>query len=309
MKKIICILSTMFAALLLMACNGLSFSGSRMGNGSQLIMKYSVFNTTDSQYFEMDQGDVIDADIVSDSGKLSVTVQSEDGETVYENEDVPTGAFQIEIKKKGIYKIKVTGKKAKGSLSFIKNSEQDTLEANMTALNNSYYEGQSSRAFQMLQKSIFKKLLLNGWLDEIEDMENARWNYDTFTKYTVINQDQAAAGDQGELYCCTFSADNDRYGYIVLSYSGDGLSKIRAAETAYLYDFLSERDQIKKELEKSGVDLSTASALRAEAWGEDDSGPEEGIYFTDNKGSHYFYSFSQSGLTENKNRGHANRLF
>ena len=110
MKKIICILGTMLAALLLMACNSLSFSGSRMGNDSQLIMKYSIFNTRDSQYFEMDQGDVIDADIVSDSGKLSVTVQSEDGETVYENEDVPTGTFQIEIRKKGIYKIKVTGR-------------------------------------------------------------------------------------------------------------------------------------------------------------------------------------------------------
>ena len=131
MKKIICILGTMLAALLLMACNSLSFSGSRMGNDSQLIMKYSIFNTRDSQYFEMDQGDVIDADIVSDSGKLSVTVQSEDGQTVYENEDVPTGTFQIEIKKKGIYKIKVTGKKAKGSLSFIKSTEQDTLEANL----------------------------------------------------------------------------------------------------------------------------------------------------------------------------------
>lgn len=106
MKKIICILGTMLAALLLMACNSLSFSGSRMGNDSQLIMKYSIFNTRDSQYFEMDQGDVIDADIVSDSGKLSVTVQSEDGETVYENEDVPTGTFQIEIKKKGYIRSK-----------------------------------------------------------------------------------------------------------------------------------------------------------------------------------------------------------
>lgn len=225
MKKIICILGTMFTALLLMACNSLSFSGSRMGNDSQLIMKYSIFNTTDSQYFEMDQGDVIDADIVSDSGKLSVTVQSEDGETVYENEDVPTGVFQIEIKKKGIYKIKVTGKKAKGSLSFIKSTEQDSLEANLAALSNSYYEAQSSRAYQMLQKSIFKKLLLNGWLDEISGMENARWNYDTFTKYTVLDRDQIPDEDQGELYCCTFSADNDRCGYIVISYSGDGLSK------------------------------------------------------------------------------------
>ena len=292
MKKIICILGTMLAALLLMACNSLSFSGSRMGNDSQLIMKYSIFNTRDSQYFEMDQGDVIDADIVSDSGKLSVTVQSEDGETVYENEDVPTGTFQIEIKKKGIYKIKVTGKKAKGSLSFIKSTEQDTLEANLAALSNSYYEGQSSRAYQMLQKSIFKKLLLNGWLDEISGMENTRWNYDTFTKYTVLDRDQVPDEDQGELYCCTFSADNDRCGYIVISYSGDGLSKIRAVETPYLYDFLSERDQIKKKLETSGVDLSTASARRAEALGEDGSDPAEGIYFTDSKGNHYFYSFS-----------------
>ena len=97
MKKIICILSTMFAALLLMACNGLSFSGSRMGNGSQLIMRYSIFNTTDSQYFEKDQGDDIQDENGCDAGKRSVTVQSEDGDTVYENEVVPTGAFQIEI--------------------------------------------------------------------------------------------------------------------------------------------------------------------------------------------------------------------
>lgn len=228
---------------------------------------------------------------MSDSGKLSVTVQSEDGETVYENEDVPTGVFQIEIKKKGIYKIKVTGKKAKGSLSFIKSTEQDTLEANLAALSNSYYEAQSSRAYQMLQKSIFKKLLLNGWLDEISGMENARWNYDTFTKYTVLDRDQIQMRIR-ELYCCTFSADNDRCGYIVISYSGDGLSKIRAVETPYLYDFLSERDQIKKKLETSGVDLSTASARRAEVLGEDSSDPAEGIYFTDSKGNHYFYSFS-----------------
>ncbi len=65
---------------------------------------------------------------------------------------------------------------------------------------------------------------------------------------------------RGSCTACTFSADNDRCGYIVISYSGDGLSKIRAVETPYLYDFLSERDQIKKKLETSGVDLSTASA-------------------------------------------------
>lgn len=300
MKKIICILGTMLAALLLMACNGMSFSGSRLGNGSQLIMKYSIFNTTDSQYFEMDQGDVIDADIVSDSGKLSVTIQSEDGETVYENEDVPTGTFQIEIRKKGIYKIKVTGRKAKGSLSFIKSTEQDSLEANLAALSNSYYEGQSSRAFQMLQKSIFKKMLANGWLDEMSGLENARWNYDTFTNYTVLDRDPALHEEQGELYCCTFSADHDRYGYIVMSYNGDGLSKIRAVETPYLYDFLSERDQIEKELKTSGVDLSTASVRRAEVLGEDGSDPAEGISFTDSKGNQYFYRFSKDGSAGNK---------
>lgn len=97
---------------------------------------------------------------------------------------------------------------------------------------------------------------------------------------------------RGSCTAVSFSADNGRYGYIVISYSGDGLSKIRAVETPYLYDFFSERDQIKKELETSGVDLSTASAQRAEALGEDGSDPAEGIYFTDSKGNHYFYSFS-----------------
>ena len=36
-QKIICILGTMLAALLLMACNGMSFSGSRLGNGSHVF--------------------------------------------------------------------------------------------------------------------------------------------------------------------------------------------------------------------------------------------------------------------------------
>lgn len=294
MKKFICILSTVFVMLLLVACNGIgmSFSGSRIGNDSQLTMKYSVFNTTYDQYLVMEKGDVIDADIESESGTLSVTIQSEDGETVYENEDVPTGTFQIEISKKGTYKLEVTGKKAKGSLSFRKNTEQESLEANITALGSTYYEGQSSQAFQMLQKSIFKKQLANGWLDEIEGIENARWNYDTFTNYTVLDHGKADGENQGELYCCTFTADHDRYGYVVISYNGDSLSKVRAVETPYLYDFMTERDQIKKELENSGLDLSTASALRAESPGEDGSDPAEGISITDGKGNQYFYKFS-----------------
>ena len=50
----------------------------------------------------------------------------------------------------------------------------------------------------MLQKSIFKKMLANGWLDEMSGLDNARWNYDTFTNYTVLDRDPALHEAQGE---------------------------------------------------------------------------------------------------------------
>lgn len=119
MKRYLSVLGIFILVLMLAAC-GMSFDGSRTGNDSQLIMKYKIFNARVSQELVLEEGDVIDAEIVKDAGSLAVTIQKEDDEPIYDNESVAAGTFEIEIKESGTYKITVIGKKAKGSLSFIK---------------------------------------------------------------------------------------------------------------------------------------------------------------------------------------------
>lgn len=117
MKKLLCAFYTFAVAFCLTACHTQSFSGSRIGNDHKLVMEYSIFNTTDSQTLKLNKGDVLDVKIVSDSGKLSVLLQNDEGESVYKGNDVPTSDFQIEIKESGTFELIVTGEQAKGSLS------------------------------------------------------------------------------------------------------------------------------------------------------------------------------------------------
>lgn len=123
MKKYLCVLFGFILLVSLSACNHSPvFSGSRTGNESQFIMEYSMFNTSDAQSLELEKGDIIDAQIVNKAGNISITIQKDGEKPIYEGENIPTSRFQVEIIEKGTYKIKVTGKKAKGSLSFIKST-------------------------------------------------------------------------------------------------------------------------------------------------------------------------------------------
>lgn len=65
---------------------------------------------------DLEKGDIIEADIVNNSSTLSVKIQKDDTEPVYDNENVSTGTFEIEIEESGTYKITATGKKAKVKL-------------------------------------------------------------------------------------------------------------------------------------------------------------------------------------------------
>ena len=187
-------------------------------------------------------------------------------------------------------------------------------EAEFEAAAVSYYAGQDSRAYRMLNKSMFRQLLNNGWLKNLEDIQNARWNYDTFTEYTVLDRDPELTEEP--LYCCTFSADDGRCGYLVVAYTGDALKRIDTVkmpylydflrnadaitgdalrridtvETPYLYDFLRNTDAIREELGKTELDLSSAAASRVQF--KDDQGVSaEGILFQDSAGREYLYHF------------------
>ncbi len=108
----------------LTACGGASYNGSRTGNDQQFIMDYSIFNTTDSQVLKLEKGDIVDVDVVSDSGKIDIEVKKTGEKALYEGKDVQTASFQLTIPDSGDYKITVKGRKARGSISFIKETSK-----------------------------------------------------------------------------------------------------------------------------------------------------------------------------------------
>ena len=107
-----------FSFLVLTAC-GTKFDGSRTGNDSEFIMEYSVLNTTDAQDLTVESGDTISANIVVDKGSLSIKIQKDGEEPIYESDGISaSNEFDVEIDESGTYTVEVTGKKAKGSVSF-----------------------------------------------------------------------------------------------------------------------------------------------------------------------------------------------
>ncbi|VIF67528.1 Uncharacterised protein [Clostridioides difficile] len=76
-------------------------------------MEYSMFNTTDSQLLTLEKDDVIDVEIVNDSGKLGIVIQECDKKPVFKGDNLKTSTLQVKVSESGTYKVTVTGKKAK----------------------------------------------------------------------------------------------------------------------------------------------------------------------------------------------------
>ncbi|MDE6313961.1 MAG: hypothetical protein K2M46_10175 [Lachnospiraceae bacterium] len=93
------------------------FCGSRIGNESSLIMEYSDMNITDCQALKLEAGDILEFCIESKKGQVDITLQMEDENPVYEECNVSTSSFHIDIEESGVYQIIVTGRDAKGSVS------------------------------------------------------------------------------------------------------------------------------------------------------------------------------------------------
>lgn len=122
MKKYLYAFLMSVCSLVFVACGNEDaiFNGSRTGNDNQFIMDYTVLNTTDSQVLKLDAGDILDVEVVSDAGEVSITIQKDDEEPIYESENASTDTFQIAIEEGGSYEVTVTGENAEGSVSFVK---------------------------------------------------------------------------------------------------------------------------------------------------------------------------------------------
>lgn len=125
MKKIFTSILILVSVVSFSACNFTKFDGSRTGNESQLIMQYDVLNMTDSQ--KLAAGDILRFDVVSQSGSVDIQLQKGEEDPIYEGTDIPTSAFQVVIQDDGTYTVAVTGKRAKGSVSVIKEDAEDSI--------------------------------------------------------------------------------------------------------------------------------------------------------------------------------------
>ncbi len=82
-------------------------------------MEYHVLNKTDTQDLIAESGDTIRGKIIVNKGNLSVKIQKDDGDSIYENNGISVSSeFDVEVNEGGTYTVSVTGEKAKGSVSF-----------------------------------------------------------------------------------------------------------------------------------------------------------------------------------------------
>lgn len=106
-------------ALGLTACsNQDGFAGNIVADDTYYDMTFDWLNTTYTYDMYLEQGDGIEVFLEKERGKVSVLIQCEDEEVVYQGDDMEPSSFAVNIKETGNYTVKITGKEAKGHISF-----------------------------------------------------------------------------------------------------------------------------------------------------------------------------------------------
>lgn len=181
------------------------------------------------------------------------------------------------------------------SESIVTDIPEVNLNMDAESVLNSYYDAQNSPAFEIFQENIFNTLLIN-WTAEISSLKNVVWNYETFAQYHILDNELNSIPENDELYYCTFSADNDKFGYIVMFYDGSSLKRIDVAETKYNYDLKAVLEELVDLISFTGVDFSTVVASRISLVDDERNKSHEVIRLTDTFGNELMYSFAGSVL-------------
>ena len=177
------------------------------------------------------------------------------------------------------------------------------LSTDANALLESYYLASDDPVFAYLQNNSIKKFF-DMWLEEYmgEDIE-AHWNYDTLAPVQLLDHEFNSIRPDVALYTCTFSTDDGRCGYIIVSYGEDGphIQQWSLHETTpYLYDLRANIGQITAALAETDIDLSTATAIRVEWMDTDKNRGDRIILFTDDKGDRYVCTLGDGDFTLEK---------
>lgn len=96
--------------------SGARFKGSVSSNPRELDMDYSSLNGTFAHTLELSAGDMLHVELSVDTGTLGVVIQLEDESPIYQNDNLETSQFDLQISKSGSYQVTVTATKTEGRL-------------------------------------------------------------------------------------------------------------------------------------------------------------------------------------------------
>lgn len=121
MKKHITALCTILLVFMLGSCGSLhdaTFSGSKTGDENHYDISFDILNTTYTHDLVMTQGERIRVHVEKESGTITVKIQKGQETPVYEGNGEVATDFYVTIQENGTYTVSVTGKKAKGRVTF-----------------------------------------------------------------------------------------------------------------------------------------------------------------------------------------------
>ena len=115
--KILCL--AMIAVFSVSACGKKEvFKGNIVADDAYYDMTFDWLNTAYTYDMYLEQGDSIEVFLEKERGKVSVLIQTGDEEPVYQGDDRAPSSFVVNIKETGNYTVKISGQKAKGHISF-----------------------------------------------------------------------------------------------------------------------------------------------------------------------------------------------
>ena len=99
-------------------CQTQVFVGNSTSSAKQFLLDYTILNSTKTHDIKLEKGSTVNVIIENKSGNLDIIISDTNGEKIYKGDNAASGKFSLQIPKTDTYKFSVTGRNAKGSVSF-----------------------------------------------------------------------------------------------------------------------------------------------------------------------------------------------
>lgn len=92
------------------------FNGNSLLNPDEIALDYTILNGSFTHTMRLQSGDVLDVALQVDEGNLGIAIEGSDGTPLYQNDNLDTSQFHLEISQTDSYQVTITGSHTKGSI-------------------------------------------------------------------------------------------------------------------------------------------------------------------------------------------------